>query len=225
MRIQNNYDAIAEVYDFLSRLVFGKAQVKVQIDLISHIAPKSTILIVGGGSGWILEELAKRYADGLTITYLELSQRMLNLSKKRKYGKNSVYFKHGAIEDDTEPSQFDVIITPFLFDNFAEARTTLVFDKLTAKLRTSGLWLFADFVVDNRDAYWKRIMLKLMYRFFGWLCTVEAKHLIDVRSYFGREKYTLLTTYRYYAGFIQGKVYVKATTAIPLSNCLPVGGV
>ncbi|HWV71292.1 MAG TPA: hypothetical protein VN040_06240, partial [Pseudosphingobacterium sp.] len=97
--MKNNYDNIASLYDFLSRLVFFKAQVKAQVELLKHIQPKSTILIVGGGSGWILEELSNLYPEGLVIHYVEISAKMLARSRKRDYKKNEVLFFRAAMED------------------------------------------------------------------------------------------------------------------------------
>jgi len=212
MRMQNNYDNIATAYDFLSRLVFGKAQVNVQLDLLTHITPDSRILIVGGGSGWILEELTKLYPEGLSITYVEISLKMLNRSKKRHYGANKVNFIHGAIESYIEKSLFDVVITSFLFDNFSEQRVLQVFDLLDKKLLASGLWLFADFSVDEESGkLWKKIILELMYKFFGLICNVEAKKLVNMEVYFNNFSYLAIANYTRYLGFIKGAVYKRNT--------------
>jgi len=207
--MKNNYDHIAGMYDFLSRLVYGRAQVQVQLDLLPYIKPGSRILIVGGGSGWILEEIATRHASGLEIVYVEISIRMLRLSKKRHYGKNKVTFIHGAIEDTTLTGDFDTVITAFLFDNFAEKRVTTVFNLLNAQLKPSGIWLFADFVLENGHAgLWKKIILKLMYTFFRLICHVEAKHLVNMSPFF--KNYEPLASSVKYFGFIKGIAYQKS---------------
>lgn len=206
--MKNNYDHIAGMYDFLSRLVYGRAQVQVQLDLLPYIKPGSRILIVGGGSGWILEEIAARHASGLEMVYVEISIRMLRLSKKRYYGKNKVSFIHGAIENITPTDNFDVIITAFLFDNFAKKRATMIFNRLNALLKPSGIWLFADFVLENgRANFWKKIILKLMYTFFRLICHVEARHLINMTPFF--EDYVPLASSIKYFGFIKGIAYQK----------------
>jgi len=97
--MRNNYDRIARYYDVLSRMVFFRAQLKAQIDQLHFIPANSSVLIVGGGTGWILEEIAKVHSSGLRITYVEISAKMLDLSRKRKVGANEVTFVHSPAEE------------------------------------------------------------------------------------------------------------------------------
>src|ERR1700710_2430121 len=99
--MQNNYDKLAWIYDPLSRLVYFKAQVNAQISLLPFIPADSKILIVGGGTGWILESIAKVHPTGLSITYVEISKKMVELAQKKNYKKNHVLFVHQAMEDYT----------------------------------------------------------------------------------------------------------------------------
>ena len=114
----NNYDAIASNYDMLSRMVFFKSQVKAQIAQIKFIPSRSNILIVGGGTGWILEEISKVYSEGLKITYIEISEKMIRLASKRSARGNILEFVNLPIEDFIDDCRYDVVITAFLFDNF-----------------------------------------------------------------------------------------------------------
>jgi spermidine synthase len=67
-----NFNNSAWFYDGLSRLVYGNALVEAQVYLLQFIRPNSKILIAGGGTGWILEELAKLHPEGLKIAYVEI---------------------------------------------------------------------------------------------------------------------------------------------------------
>lgn len=208
--MKNNYDNIANLYDFLSRLIFFKTQVKAQVEILKYIKANSTILIVGGGSGWILEELAKLHPEGLVIDYVEISEKMLNRSKKRDYKKNNVFFFRTAIEDYQSINSFDVIITAFLFDNFLEEKATEVFSLLNKQLRSAGNWLYTDFYVNPRkDSSWKRWLLAIMYKFFRYICDVEADKLVNMERYFKNSGYTEIKHSSYYLGFIKGIVYRK----------------
>ena len=71
----SNYDNSAAFYDQLSQMVFGKALIRAQLYLLQQVPPNSTVLIVGGGTGWILEELSNIHYSGLAITYVEISFR------------------------------------------------------------------------------------------------------------------------------------------------------
>lgn len=206
----NNYDAVAWFYDGLAQLVFGKSLVKAQRFLVKNIQPKSHVLIVGGGTGWILEEIAHVQASTLKITYVEISGRMIAQSKNKNYLQNKVCFVHAGIEDCETDQQFDVILTPFLFDNFSETRIQNVFNQLHQNLKPDGLWLVCDFQVqDNYKSIWQKLLLQTMYLFFGLLCKVETKTLIKMNPYFDRKNYRLIQDKTFYKGFIISQFYKK----------------
>lgn len=204
----NNYDAAAWFYDGLSRLVFGNSLVKAQRFLVKNLPAEATILIVGGGTGWILEEIAAVKSAFLTITYVEISAKMIRLSRQKKCGRNEVTFVNAGIEDYQNKQQFDVILTPFLFDNFSENRIQSVFQQLHQSLKPNGLWLLCDFQVEeNYAGLWQKIILQVMYWFFGWLCSVETKKLIVMDTFFQAENYKLLSEKTFYKGFVISQIY------------------
>ncbi|TDO23047.1 class I SAM-dependent methyltransferase [Pedobacter duraquae] len=207
----NNYDAIARNYDMLSRMVFFKSQVKAQIAQIKFIPSRSNILIVGGGTGWILEEISKVCGEGLKITYVEISEKMIRLASKRSAKGNILEFVNLPIEDFIDDCRYDVVITAFLFDNFKEERIQQVFSKLNHMLKPSGLWLFSDFDnPENGGSKWQEWLLSTMYYFFGKIAHVEATTLIPMQPYFIAKNYKPLDIQTYYQGFIKAIVYKKS---------------
>lgn len=206
----NNYDKIAGLYDFLSRLVFGQAQVNAQVDLLPYVAAGSRILVAGGGTGWILEKLAAMHPSGLRITYVEISANMIALAKKRKVGDNEVLFVHAPVEQFVTAERYDTILTAFLFDNFSPGRAAAVFSLLDGLLNKEGNWLFTDFVYRKEQGrLWQGLLLKIMYWFFGQLCKVEGKHLVDTTPLFTAAGYRQMYTAFRYWGFIKSIVYRK----------------
>jgi ubiquinone/menaquinone biosynthesis C-methylase UbiE len=207
----NNYDAVAPFYDSLSRLVFGRSHVNAQIEQLKNIPVGARILIAGGGTGWVLEEIARVHASGLVITYVEISAKMIGRAKKRASGNNIVHFVHAGIEQFTPPGKFDVIHTAFLFDNFSASRVNLVFNQLDDLLEEGGLWLFCDFKLKPQDRFgWKHIMLKMMYLFFRLLARVEAKKLHEVEALFGSKNYQIISRKAHYRGFIASIIFRKS---------------
>jgi len=206
----NNYDKIARHYDKLSRLVFFKAQLNAQINQLSHIPQNSNVLIAGGGTGWILEELAKVHPAGLKIVYVEISAKMIALSKARNYRGNEVIFLNQGIETFTAKTAFDAVLTPFLFDNFSEKRASQVFEQLDSCLKPAALWFLVDFSLNtSKGKWWKLLLLKSMYRFFKLLGIVEASNLIDMHPYFLKRNYEVVEERFYYGDFIKGAIYKK----------------
>jgi ubiquinone/menaquinone biosynthesis C-methylase UbiE len=206
----NNYNSIANIYDVLSRIVFGKSIMKAQIFLLKYIPENSRLLIVGGGTGWILSELSKMYEKGIEIMYVEKSAKMIALSKQKNIQHNSVEFINTGIEEFSTGKKFDVIFTAFLFDNFLPEKIEFVFSKLNQLLKPNGLWLYADFMNDQMNSkWWQKFLLKTMYLFFKITCNIETQQLINMSAYFS-DGYNKLSEKYYYSNFIKSVVYKKA---------------
>jgi ubiquinone/menaquinone biosynthesis C-methylase UbiE len=202
-----NYNNSAWFYDSLAGLVYGKALVKAQAYLLHFIPPNSNILVVGGGTGWILEEIAKVHPSGLTITYVEIAPNMMALSKKRNIGGNKVIFINDAIENVNLPADFDVVLTPFLFDNFTEETLLNVFRNINSLLKKDGLWLNCDFQLTGK--WWQWILLKSMFVFFRLVCGIEASKLPEITTCFKNNGYSLAEEKTFFGAFIIAEVYKR----------------
>ncbi len=207
--MHGNYDPVAPFYDILARAVFGNAIHKAQKFLLPVIPPESKILIVGGGTGRILEEICKLHCNGLSITYVEISAKMIARAKRRKKGRNNLSFINEAIQNFQLQGLYDVIITPFLLDNFSAETLRKVFRQLDNHLNKGGHWLFADFHVRNNKAS-QRFLLKLMYLFFNSLCGLETLALHDPHPLFRQYGYVPAMEKTFYRDFIRSVVYRKA---------------
>ncbi len=207
--MRNNYNSIATYYDKISRVVFQRSIIKAQAYLLEFIKDNDKVLLVGGGTGWILEEISKLQKKNVSVVYVEKSSKMMELSKKRKFENIEVEFVQGAVETFTTQEHFDIILTPFLFDNFIEEKIKYVFKKLDVYLKQKGFWLYADFVNDqeNKKA-WQQVFLKTMYVFFRVTANIETQKLVDLKLYFA-EKYVMITQQFYYKRFIQAAAYRK----------------
>jgi ubiquinone/menaquinone biosynthesis C-methylase UbiE len=202
-----NFNNSAWFYDRLASLVYGKALVNAQLYLLQYIKPGSNILIVGGGTGWILEELTKLHPFGLHITYVEVSANMMALSRKRDTGKNEVAYINDAIENVSLSPDFDVVITPFLFDNFTEQTLSIVFAHIHKSLKPGGLWLNADFQLTGK--WWQGFLLKSMFLFFKIVCGIEASKLPKITDYFTANSYAVVDEKTFFNEFIVARVYGK----------------
>lgn len=200
-----NFNNAAWFYDRLSRLIYGKALIKAQVYLLQYIPANTNVLIVGGGTGWILEELTKIYSGDLKIAYVEVSANMLALSKKRNTGNNQVTFINDAIENILLPADFDVAITPFLFDNFTEATAGKVFNHIHTSLKPGGLWLNCDFQLSGK--WWQNILLKSMFLFFRIVCRIEGSRLPNIDKRFENGNYKIIAEQTFWGDFITSKAY------------------
>ena len=206
-----NFNNSAWFYDRLSRMVYGQALINAQLYLIEHIKPNSNILIAGGGTGWILDEITKLHPSGLHITYVEVAANMIALSQKRNTGTNEVAYINSAIENVHLEQGFDAVITPFLFDNFTEQTLLTVFGHIHALLKPDGLWLNADFQLTGK--WWQQFLLKSMFVFFRIICGIEASKLPQIEIRFTKNNYMLIEQKTFFNEFILAKVYRKTISA------------
>lgn len=201
-----DYDLIARLYDPLSRVVFGRTLMQAQQVLLPCIPPHSHILIAGGGTGWILERIAAIYGEGLVIDYVEPSERMMELSRQRLCGNNTVRFHQVPIEEFASGERYGIVITPFLFDNFTADKARQVFDHIAAMQDSSSLWLYTDYHVAAGSPLWQRILLRTMYRFFRIVSGVETQEMPDMTPLFQRSHVPVYTR-RFYRAFILSVAY------------------
>jgi ubiquinone/menaquinone biosynthesis C-methylase UbiE len=202
-----NYNNSAWFYDPVSRLIYGRALVRAQVYLLPFIPKNSKILIVGGGTGWILEEIAKVHPSGQKITYAEVAPRMMALSKKRNAGNNEVDFICAAVENVILQNDYDVVITPFLFDNFIEENFKQIFANIHQALKPNGLWLNTDFQLTGK--WWQRILLKSMFLFFRMICGIEAKKLPGIQAAFDKYDYRQIGQKSFFGDFILSVIHRK----------------
>ena len=208
--MKRSYDAIAGVYDILAGIFIGKALRDAQVYLVQYIPAGSKILIAGGGTGWILEEITRIHSEGLQIDYLDISANMISKAKKRQVGQNEVRFINQSAEENFEGNNYDVLLTPFFFDNFKEATMHSIFNKLHQKLQQNGLWLYADFQITGKSKFFQKHILFVMYTFFRTICNIEASHLPDVEARFITFGYKLTHNKTFKNEFIISSVYKKA---------------
>ncbi|MDF2431824.1 MAG: hypothetical protein JWP44_1455, partial [Mucilaginibacter sp.] len=131
----------------------------------------------------------------------------ISLAKKRNPGGNKVTFVNDAIENVSLTKNFDVIITPFLFDSFNEQTVQKVFEYIHTSLKTGGIWLNADFQLTGK--WWQKSLLKLMLLFFKILCNIEASKLPDIEKRFQQHGYKVINQQTFFKNFISAKVYEK----------------
>jgi tRNA (cmo5U34)-methyltransferase len=209
-----DFDRIAPLYDSLSRLVFGNTLRQAQVAHLEAIPARARVLLIGGGAGWLLEQLLQRRPE-IAVTYLETSPKMLRMARERISQNQTlasafVTFRLGNEDSLAAEETFDVILTPFLLDLFPDQRLQHLMDRLYTTLSPEGLWLFADFwPVQSPAPRWQHLLLNSMYTFFGLMSGVEATRLPDFGKHFARLPLQESQAIVFYSGMVQAKVYCK----------------
>lgn len=202
--MKNDFNPLALIYDRMARLVFGRSIVDAQIYFLHKIATGSKVLIVGGGSGWILEEMDKLNVS-MYVCYAEPSLNMINIARNREPFSNlEVNFIAAGYETFDEEGPFDVIITNFFLDLFSPNHLYRIIQQLDHLLQSKGFWLATDFV--NTNSQWQKWLIKAMYMFFRMTTGIEAKSLSDFIASFRQAGYSICDEKTFYHGMIKSWV-------------------
>lgn len=204
----NSFDFISRVYDTLARVVFGDAIRRSQLTYLHELADSKRILILGGGTGWLLLEVLKANPAG-HITYIEASEKMLSRSKTccREYDRGRVEYIHGTEELLTGYGLFDAVIANFYFDLFTDASLQRVAKKIALASVDGAVLLATDFRKPRSAA--QRILLRTMYFFFKVVANIEASALPDWSRDICNYGFTEIKASWFYNDFISSVVFRK----------------
>lgn len=199
----NSFDPVAGYYDRLARLVFGQSMVSSQTEFLADISSSSNVLVLGGGTGWWLNELLRIRPD-CRILFVEPSGRMLAMAKRRAMNDGRVRFLHGTEESLVQAGKFDVVLLFFVFDMFSDAGLEEYISKIRPLLKRDALWLVSDFVERKS---WHSILLFTMYRFFGWVVKLKSRRLPGWEQVMEQRGFVVTKQKMFYGNFIKSAVY------------------
>jgi tRNA (cmo5U34)-methyltransferase len=213
---ESGFDRVASFYDPLAQLVFRDAQKQAQKELLPFIQANTQVLLIGGGSGWLLQQLLLTEKK-LHIVYIDASPKMIRRAQHfthttLKSSSASVEFRTGTEQCIKPGETFDSIFTPFLLDLFPEERLTVLMRRLKEALHKDGRWLFVDFwPVQEPAPIWQQLLLKAMYVFFRVFSGIKARRLPDFKAHFERLNLAEIFSAKFYNGMIQAKVFCRQT--------------
>lgn len=174
--MKNNFDRVAPIYDLLAKFVFAKKLENIQRQYLNEIPEGAKILIVGGGTGKLLEWLPAE--KSLTVTYLELSEKMLLKAKRRVLDDIYVTFQQGDVLE--VQGEYEVVIAHFFLDCFDEKLLIKVLNRLNGILKNDGKLFVADFKLN--DKLKDKWLSKLMHQFFRLVSNLSSKELKDLHK-------------------------------------------
>ena len=157
-----DYNKIAWLSDFLSKLVFGSKQKLARKAFLDKIPDNAKILIVGGGTGQIIKCLGELNRP-LAVDFVELSTKMISYARRRNPSQTKVHFYNQSILQ-LEGTAYDFIITNFFFDQFSQANAQLILAHIKPKLKPEGQLFFSDFTKPNNLP--DKLFTRLMFWFF-----------------------------------------------------------
>lgn len=206
-----DFDRVARWYDGAARLVFGAAQRNAQRAALASLpAGAPRVLILGGGSGWVLEEVWRR-RPAATVLYIDASAAMLQQARarSRQLGptrQGLVEFRLGTeaalMADDT----FDAVLTFFVFDCMTPPTLQAAVARLARALRPGSCWLVAEFTQPRQ--WWQQALQRGMYLLFSWTAGLTARRLPDYEAALAQLGWQPRQASYFFGGAIQGAVFV-----------------
>lgn len=184
--------------------MFGKTLDHAQKFPLDFIEPDVSVLILGGGSGELLNTLLQKHPT-VSVDYIDLSPNMIELAKRKTGNPLSVNFITGT-EQNIPSRTYTVVITNFYLDLFSDKRLNEVIDIIKPRLSDNVIWLATDFISEKT---WHRIFLKVMYVFFKIITRIEAGSLPDWQSALSHAGFREVKSKNFYGGFIKSSVYKR----------------
>lgn len=185
--------------------MFGKSLQQAQVYYLNVLKPNDRVLILGGGSGDFLLALLKQHSN-ISVDYIDISPKMIELAKKKTSGFSNVNFIIGTEETIPEKS-YSVVVTNFYLDLFPDQKLSHVIQTINNHVTSGTRWLVTDFVEEKR---WHKSMLWIMYRFFRITTNIEASQLPDWHQHLLNAGLHEADSKKFYKGFIKTAVYKKA---------------
>ena len=180
-----NFDRVAAHYRWLETIVFGQQLQRARTAFVRQVGVPRRALVVGEGNGRFLAELLRAH-PGLRVDCIDASARMIALARTELDDESRVNFIQADIRAAAlGAQQYDLIVTHFFLDCFAEETLAAVIAKLADCATPQAQWLVADFCEPGKG--WRRLrarfLIATMYSFFRLLAGIEARRLVDYRPF------------------------------------------
>ncbi|MCY7409914.1 MAG: class I SAM-dependent methyltransferase [Chitinophagales bacterium] len=209
--MKNSFNLIAPFYDSLSSLVYGKNLINAKKAFLNKISSGSQILLMGGGTGNILNELFHSVPD-ITIDFVEPSSAMIEIAEKNLTAqfRSQVNFVCGDHHSIPKEKKFDVVTSFFVIDCFKQNEAIEFGIAITSRLKENGVWLFSDFFYTNNKL--QHLLIWVMYRFFKVIAKISSNKLPDYELLFQQLHFSVEEEKTFMKGMIQTKVLRRATS-------------
>lgn len=206
------FDRAAWFYDALAALVFGSSLRAAQRAALRGLpAGAPHVLILGGGTGWVLSEVLRR-VPAATVLYLEASPNMLartraRLARELPQAMSQVEFRHGTQAALQPAERFGTIITFFVLDCISLADLGAALAQLRAVQIPGTPWLVADFRPARRG--WRHWLLRSMYTFFRLTTGLRARKMPDLRTCLGQVGLTTNAPQLFFGGAMEAMIFTE----------------
>lgn len=192
------YNKLSPFYDGLSRLVFWGNIQKANVLFINDLPANSKVLIMGGGTGKLLEVLPEQ----IEVDYVDFSSQMILRAKRRKC-KAKIHFHTIDFLQFEEDKNYDAILCPFFLDQFNKAEMGAVLTKIVSTLKDRGTLLVSDFYpAEVQPGSLQKIVLWFTLQFFKRFNKLTISKLENIHNHLLSAGFSLEKEQKFYFGMI-----------------------
>lgn len=203
----NDFDAIAPIYDKLAQLVFLGSIHKSQTIFLDKMEPEQTLIILGGGSGKILEKL-DQLSTPLKVDFVEPSGNMIEKAQKRILDSSNlnITFHQKRFEEFVCQETYDWVHCGFFLDLFKKESLKEVLVSVKTMMNTNSKLLVCDFRIDQNN-YWQTSLTKVMHLFFKTFAKLESDKLQNIEEQLKQSGFKMEEQQLFFKRFIFSGMY------------------
>jgi tRNA (cmo5U34)-methyltransferase len=216
VKAQHGYNRIAVFYDLAARIFFFNRINKSQVTLVPFLPDFNSCLILGGGSGYFLQQILSQHKTARFV-YVDLSDQMIQMAKNRIKRKlpeefHRIEFRCASVEDIKNKS-FDLIVCNYFLDLFTDEEVDLLLERFYSEtLSSKGYVYFTDFVIPESHWMMKKMaeaLLKVLYYIFRITTSIRSTQLPDFPLLFKKNNFDVLHIDSFSGGIMISAIYKK----------------
>ena len=209
-----SFDRLGAWYGRLERWFSGGVMQRARLALVNELAAPRKVLLIGEGPGALVGELAERFPRA-QLTCLDISEKLVQQGRAHLDRKGGSVAQCDWIVGDVRTAAlsggpWDLMVTSFVLDCFAEEELAVVVPKLAENLQPGGEWLFVDFQIPQKGGpcRWRAAaVVWLLYRFFRVTTGISATALVPPQPFFARAGLRLVVRRELGWGLVQAEVW------------------
>jgi ubiquinone/menaquinone biosynthesis C-methylase UbiE len=205
-----NCDPIARWYRWLEYVGFGRELERRRLALLPEVAAARRVLVLGEGDGRFLVRLVEQNR-GAAIDYLDLSDRMLGLARRRASSDQVTYHQGDALTFPLPVGEYDLVVTNFFLDCFEESDAASLVERVAVAARPWARWLIAEFRQPERgwQALWARQWVRSLYLFFRVTTGLKTTRLVDHHPLLRKHRFRMERAEAAFYGLLVSELWTR----------------
>lgn len=216
-KFRTGFCRVAPYYDWAARICSFDQIFRSQSLALSWIdRSKLSILVVGGGTGRLLEEILDWF-DRAYVEYIDSSPEMiaqttLTLSRRSRRDQERVVLRCVDIQVCSFSRTFDLCITPYVLDVFLQPEAISVIRRIDSVLENSGHLLYSDFAHPRKINILRRLVISGLYKAFRYICGLQARELPILEPTWRTLNYRLIQSQTFAGGFLLSQLWERPSS-------------